>query len=434
MYWIYNILLFSYWLALLPSVLYQLIVRRNTYRHIKSIMGFLPLGFIKKIEKRPVIWIHAASIGEVVATSHIVKTIKQEFPNTVVVLFVVTRAGYAMAQRIIPEAEEILFFPLDQPFLLKRLIHIIKPSMILLIETELWPNFLRIAKKEKIPIMMVNGRISDRSLKRYQYISAFTKEMLGSINRFCMQSKFDAAYIEQLGAPVQDITVTGNMKYDQTYATVSEEEKQSLLDEFGFCHNHPIIVAGSTHKGEEEVLFHTFITVLEVYPQARMLIAPREIMRGKDVQNIASRYGLLSICRSAMKEPVHEGIPVVVLDTIGELGRLYSLGDIIFVGGSLVKTGGHNILEPAAHSKPIVVGPHMFNFKEIFNLLHSRQACLQVRNGHELTDTILRLCGDAQLREDMGRHCMEIMAENKGATHRNIEEIRMLFKKKQIIP
>lgn len=434
MYWIYNILLIIYWLGLIPVILYRLAFEEGFYERIKQSAGYMPLPLLKKIEGRRAIWVHAASVGEIVATSPIVKDIKRDFPEAVVVVSVVTATGHAMAHRIIPEADGIIFFPLDLPYLTKKILHIIKPITILLVETEIWPNFLRIAEKEKIPIMMVNGRISDRSMKRYRYISAFTKEMLGSINRFCMQSKFDAAYIEQLGAPVQDITVTGNMKYDQTYATVSEEEKQSLLDEFGFCHNHPIIVAGSTHKGEEEVLFHTFITVLQAYPQARMLIAPREIMRGKDVQNIASRYGLLSICRSAMKEPVHEGIPIVVLDTIGELGRLYSLGDIIFVGGSLVKTGGHNILEPAAHSKPIVVGPHMFNFKEIFNLLHSRQACLQVRNGHELTDTILRLCGDAQLREDMGRHCMEIMAENKGATHRNIEEIRMLFKKKHIIP
>ncbi|MCF0158203.1 MAG: 3-deoxy-D-manno-octulosonic acid transferase, partial [Veillonella sp.] len=285
-----------------------------------------------------------------------------------------------------------------------------------------------------IPVMMVNGRISDRSMKRYRYISAFTKEMLSSIERFCMQSSFDADHISRLGADVKEITVTGNMKYDQTYATVTDEEKQMLLDEFGFGHNHPIIVAGSTHKGEEDAVFETFKQVLEEYPQARLLIAPREIYRGHDVKALAKKYGLSAICRSDMIEPVHGAIPVVVLDTIGELGRLYSLGDIIFVGGSLVKTGGHNILEPAAHGKPILVGPHMFNFKEIFNLLNSRNACVQVKNQSALTDMVLHLCKHPELAEEMGRNCLNIIRENRGATRRNTKELRQLFESHHIIP
>ena len=357
-----------------------------------------------------------------------------EFPEAVVVVSVVTATGHAMAHRIIPEAEGIIFFPLDLPYLTRKILHIIKPIAILLVETEIWPNFLRIAQSENIPVMMVNGRISDRSMKRYKYISAFTKEMLRSIERFCMQSKFDAAHIEVLGAQTSDITVTGNMKYDQTYATVSAEEKQSLLEEFGFGNNHPIIIAGSTHKGEEETIFETFKQVLQEYPQARLLIAPREIYRGHDVQTLAKHYELNAICRSDMTEPVHEGIPVVVLDTIGELGRLYSLGDIIFVGGSLVKTGGHNILEPAAHGKPILVGPYMFNFKEIFALLNSRHACEQVKNGKELTAMVLRLCKDKDLATEMGQNCLDIIRENRGATQRNTQELRQLFKKHHIVP
>ena len=173
---------------------------------------------------------------------------------------------------------------------------------------------------------------------------------------------------------------------------------------------------------------------MQEYPQARLLIAPREIYRGHDVQSLAKRYELHAICRSDMTEPVHEGIPVVVLDTIGELGRLYSLGDIIFVGGSLVRTGGHNILEPAAHGKPILVGPHMFNFKEIFSLLNSRGACEQVKNGKELTEMVLRLCNDKVLAEEMGEHCLEIIRENRGATRRNTQELRQLFEAHHIIP
>lgn len=434
MYWFYNILLILYWIGLIPVILYRLAFEEGFYERIKQSAGYMPHDLLKKIEGRRAVWIHAASVGEIVAASPLVKDIKREFPEAVVVVSVVTATGHAMAHRIIPEAEGIIFFPLDLPFLTRRILHIIKPITILLVETEIWPNFLRIAEKEEIPVMMVNGRISDRSMKRYKYIHSFTKEMLKSITRFCMQSQIDARYIEQLGAPAGEITVTGNMKYDQTYAVVTEDQKEALLAEFGFHANHPIIIAGSTHKGEEEYIFHTFVAVLKEYPQARLLIAPREIYRGHDVQSLAKTYGLEGICRSDMRGPVHEGIPVVILDTIGELGRLYSLGDIIFVGGSLVKTGGHNILEPAAHGKPILVGPHMFNFKDIFSLLSSRNACLQVKDNKDLTQKVLMLCKDKALAQEMSNNCIILMHENRGATQRNTQELRKLFEEFSIIP
>lgn len=434
MYWIYNILLIIYWIGLIPVILYRLMFEEGFYERIKQSAGYMPESLMKKIEGRRAIWLHAASVGEIVATSPIVKDIKKKFPDAVVVVSVVTATGHAMAHRIIPEAEGIIFFPLDLPFLTRRILQIIKPITILLVETEIWPNFLRIAESEHIPVMMVNGRISDRSMHRYMFIKSFTREMLASIRYFCMQSKLDAEYIEVLGAKKDRITVTGNTKYDQTYASVTEADKIALQDEFGFGRNHPIIVAGSTHKGEEEAIFKAFQAIIKEFPCARLLIAPREIMRGNDVKSLSERMGLRAICRSTMTEPVHEGTPVIVLDTIGELGRLYSLGDIIFVGGSLVKTGGHNILEPAAHGKPILVGPHMFNFKEIYALLSSRDACLMVRDGNALTKTMLKLCHDKELRERMGANCLALVHENRGATQRNTEELRKLFEREQIIP
>lgn len=434
MYWIYNVLLIIYWIGLIPVILYRLAFEEGFYERIKQSAGFMPAELMKKIEGKRAIWLHAASVGEIVATSPIVKDLKVKFPDAVVVVSVVTATGHAMARRIIPEAEGIIFFPLDLPFLTRRILNIIKPIMILLVETEIWPNFLRIAEKEQIPVMMVNGRISDRSMKRYLYIKAFMHDMLGPIKKFCMQSKLDGEYIEVLGAPKERITITGNTKYDQTYAHVTEEEREALLHEFGFGHNHPIIIAGSTHKGEEESLLHAFQVILKSYPEARLLIAPREIMRGQDVKNLSMRQGLKAICRSEMNEPVHDEIPVVILDTIGELGRLYSLGDIVFVGGSLVKTGGHNILEPAAHGKPILVGPYMFNFKEIYSLLSSRNACRMVKNDSDLLDAMIELCDRKDLRVEMSQNCLDVIAENRGATQRNTEEVRKLFEELKIIP
>lgn len=234
MYWIYNVLLIFYWIGLIPVILYRLTFEEGFYERIKQSAGYMPDSLMKKIEGRRAIWVHAASVGEIVATSPLVKEIKHEFPDAVVVVSVVTATGHAMAERIIPEAEGIIFFPLDLPVLTRRILQSIKPISILLVETEIWPNFLRIAEELKIPVMMVNGRISDRSMKRYRYIKSFTHEMLSSIARFCMQSKFDADYIEQLGAKEENVTVTGNMKYDQTYATVTVEEKTRTLRRIWF--------------------------------------------------------------------------------------------------------------------------------------------------------------------------------------------------------
>lgn len=434
MYWIYNILLLIYWIGLIPVLLYGMVVKEGFYERLKPSMGFMTPALQERIAGRPVIWVHGASVGEIVAASPIVKDIQREFPQVAVVVSVVTKVGYGMAERILPDAEGIIFFPLDRPFFVRRALHLFNPLAILLVETELWPNFLRIAKKEQIPVMMVNGRISGRSHKRYMRIQSFVKGMLGSIDRFCMQSNIAAEYITDLGAHPSQVTVTGNTKYDQTYATVTEAEKEELLSQFGFSGHFPIIVVGSTHKGEEEIILEAFNGLREQYPKARLLLAPRQIIRAEEIVTMCESYGLQAVRRSTMDRPTDEATPVVILDTIGELGRLYALGDIIFVGGSFVPVGGHNILEPAAHGKPIVVGPHMFNFTEIYQLLSDRGACRMVHSAEELQAEWTLLSEQEEVRTERGAHCLEVVVENQGATHRNVQELRRLLEAYNRLP
>ena len=434
MYWIYNILLLIYWIGLVPVLLYRMVVKEGFYERLKPSMGFMTPALQKRIAGRPVIWVHAASVGEIVAASPIVKDIQREFPQVAVVVSVVTNVGYGMAERILPDAEGIIFFPLDRPFFVRRALHLLNPLAILLVETELWPNFLRIAKKEQIPVMMVNGRISRRSHKRYMRIQSFVKGMLGSIDRFCMQSNIAAEYITDLGAHPSQVTVTGNTKYDQTYATVTEAEKEELLSQFCFSGHFPIIVVGSTHKGEEEIILQAFTGLLQQYPKARLLLAPRQIVRAEEIVTMCESYGLQAVRRSTMGRPTDEATPVVILDTIGELGRLYALGDIIFVGGSFVPVGGHNILEPAAHGKPIVVGPHMFNFTEIYQLLSDRGACRMVHSAEELQAEWTLLSEQEEVRTERGAHCLEVVVENQGATRRNVQELRQLLETYNRLP
>lgn len=430
MYWLYNVLLLVYWATLIPMLIYRLIREEGFYQRIKQSIGFLPDDLKEKISNRHAIWVHAASVGEIVAASPIVREMRKTHPNEVIIVSVVTATGFRMAHQIIKGADGILYFPLDLPYLTDRILTIVKPRAIVLVETEIWPNFLRIAARKNIPVMMMNGRISRRSSSRYRMITFFTRRVLSTIYVFCMQSRIDAQYIIDIGADPNKVIVTGNTKYDQTYGIVTDEEKKRYLKELGFDENtYPIMIAGSTHKGENVSVYKAFCNIRNHFPGAKLIIAPRYIHQADLIYDEGVKHGVTMVKRSDMVAGRQIDGPYdgVLLDTIGELGRVYSLGDLIFVGGSLAHIGGHNILEPAAHGKPIVVGPNMFNFVEIFDLLSSRGACVMVRNEEEFIDTCLDILIHPEKAEEMKRHCLEIVEENQGATKKNLDELQRLL-------
>lgn len=430
MYWLYNVLLLVYWATLIPMLIYRLIREEGFYQRIKQSIGFLPDDLKEKISNRHAIWVHAASVGEIVAASPIVREMRKTHPNEVIIVSVVTATGFRMAHQIIKGADGILYFPLDLPYLTDRILTIVKPRAIVLVETEIWPNFLRIAARKNIPVMMMNGRISRRSSSRYRMITFFTRRVLSTIYVFCMQSRIDAQYIIDIGADPNKVIVTGNTKYDQTYGIVTDEEKKRYLKELGFDENtYPIMIAGSTHKGENVSVYKAFCNIRNHFPGAKLIIAPRYIHQADLIYDEGVKHGVTMVKRSDMVAGKQIAGPYdgVLLDTIGELGRVYSLGDLIFVGGSLAHIGGHNILEPAAHGKPIVVGPNMFNFVEIFDLLSSRGACVMVRNEEEFSDTCLDILIHPEKAEEMKRHCLEIVEENQGATKKNLDELQRLL-------
>ena len=430
MYWVYNMCLVAYWILQIPLLIYRLVFEEGFYDRLKQSAGIMPTPTLQQIAYHNAIWVHAASVGEVVAASPIVRELKKKYPHEMVVVSVVTATGHRMARRIIPEADGHIFFPFDLPVITERIVDIINPKAIVLIETELWPNFLRLAWKKKIPVMMMNGRISGRSMKRYSLVNGFTSRMLLQITKFCMQSQIDKKRIISMGALPERVTITGNTKYDQTYAEVTEEERQKLAKEFRFDGKGPIIVAGSTHGGEEEILLSVFKEILKDYKDARLLLAVREITRAPSVRVMIKNMGFSVIRRSKMGTDEDDGNPtqVVILDTIGELGRLYSLADVVFVGGSFVKVGGHNILEPAAHGKPVIVGPHMFNFQEIFELLSSEGVCLMAKDEKKLLSIFKGLLGNPAKKEAMGKAALKVVRNNQGATERNIEAFEELVK------
>jgi 3-deoxy-D-manno-octulosonic-acid transferase len=420
---LYDILTIILVIAAIPVFAYRLVREQGFGERLKQSFGFLPPAALAPVAGKNCLWLHAASVGEIVATSPIVKELRRQMPERPVLVSVVTANGYEMAKRIIPQADSIIYFPLDLPWLSRRVITRVNPTLFVLVETELWPNFLLACRDLNIAVMMVNGRISDKSVGNYRYLFTILDQMLDTVRRFCMQSTIDAQYIIRLGAKPRRVFVTGNTKYDQTHTEVSPAERQEIARSLQLPAGDPVIVAGSTHKGEEEYVLAAFNRVRERFPRARLVLAPRDNLRGSEVASLAGKYNLRAVRRTEFNG-AQDGHDVVVLDTIGELGKIYSIGDVVYVGGSLVKRGGHNILEPAAHGKAILVGPHMFNFKDSYALYSGRGACDTVYDSGDLGDKLISLLGDAATREAMGERALAIIRDNQGASVRSVEHIK----------
>lgn len=420
----YNIAAIIIVILIIPVFMIRSVREKGFVERIKQSLGFFPDHALDKVAKKHCIWVHAASVGEIVATSPLIKEFRKEFPQSPILVSVVTTSGYEMANRIIKDADAIIYFPLDLPFLAGHVLRRIHPRVFLPVETELWPNFLKTARKLHIPVMMVNGRISDRSVKQYKHLHSLLDDMIGTVKKFAMQSQIDADYIMRLGAPPELVTVTGNTKFDQTYTDVSPEEKQQIIAEMGLEVNTGILLAGSTHRGEEDYVLKAFKAVRKNNPQAKLVIAPRELLRTQEIIHLCKKAGFTVTTRTYLQENPGGGEDIVILDTIGELGKVYSIGDVVYVGGSLVPHGGHNILEPAAHGKAIIVGHYMFNFKDTHALFKNRDACVTVKDENELVTQVVKLFDEPEHRHKMEQETLAIVKENKGASRKSAVILR----------
>lgn len=427
MWLLYNLVILLAVLLALPVFLVRLVKERGFGRRWQQSMGFLPTSALQVVAGRQCVWVHAASVGEIVAASPIVREIRHQMPQRPILVSVVTTAGYAMANRIMVEADAVIHFPLDFSSVTAKVINMVAPAAFVLVETELWPNFIRQLSYRHTPIIMVNGRISDRSAKRYGYLGTILTDILAAISLFCMQSEQDARHIKNLGADPSRVIVTGNTKFDQTYSDISPVAREDLYHILQLDPSSPIIVAGSTHPGEERIIAAAFREVRQLYPQAQLVLAPRQILRVAEIESLLEGSDWQTVRRTSLADYKGAKPDVILLDTIGELGLIYSLGDIIFVGGSLIPQGGHNVLEPAAHAKPILVGPHMFNFKDSYSLLTECGACLTVKDSAELAAAIIDLLSDHKKRNQMGAQARTVIVKNRGASARSAVYIKEIL-------
>jgi 3-deoxy-D-manno-octulosonic-acid transferase len=406
-----------------PVWLYRLL-RHSKYRAgLAQRFGRMPER-LRDWQQPPTIWVHAVSVGEVQAVSGLIAELQQRLPSYRIAVSTTTATGQKLARDRFGAAN-VFYFPIDFAFAVRPYLRALRPELIVIAETEFWPNFLRLGRKAGARVAVVNARISDRSLPRYRRFRALIAPVLRNINLFLSQGEEDRRRLVEIGAPAERVQVSGNLKFDMKPATDVPlvAELKSALASAG-----PILVCGSTVEGEEEVLLRAFTLVRERYPNALMILAPRHPERFAQVAELVAASGIRSWRRSQWNaaEPVGPGI--FLLDSIGELASIYQLAVIAFVGGSLVAKGGHNILEAAQPGAAIVVGPHTENFRDMIALFR-RGGAVVVATADELAPTFFSLLGDESRRRGLGARAREILRDNAGATARTVSALQGLLGK-----
>ena len=404
-----------------------------TGKYRKSIgpkFGFIRPEIYEEMKGSPRIWIHAVSVGEVTAAAPIVASLRAHFPDACIVLSTGTETGQEMARRIIPGATAFIYYPLDIPWVIRKVILQVKPVIFIPTETELWPNFIRICREDDVKIVMVNGRISPRSFKRYAMTRFFWKHILETIDEIGVISEVDGERLKTLGMPPLRVHVLGNAKYDSLAARASSEIQEEISRLLNMVQKERVFVAGSTHEGEEQIVLDVYKRLLAIYPDVKLIIIPRHIERGKAVSALVGERGFKdSITMTEIKNGrLRADERVIIIDVIGELFKVYSLATVVFCGGSLVPKGGQNILEPAAWGKVIFYGPFMDDFRDERELLEKSGAGITVKSGEELLEGILKIMSDPEDLIRKGESGRDVVRSNMGAAERYAEMIRRHIK------
>jgi len=378
----------------------------------------------------PRIWVHAVSLGEVGAVHPLFRELRKVYPGACLMLSTGTESGQKMARERVNEATGTFFFPLDYTWVVRKVIRRLRPDLFILAETELWPNFLRVVKEEGAKSLLVNGRISDRSYERYRKVRFFFTAVLDHFDALSMIRVQDGERIISMGANPVQVFVNGNCKFDQAAALADPRLQGEMRRLVGIRADDRVFVAGSTHEGEEEVVIRAFLRLRKSFPELVLLLAPRHVDRCERVEKILERNGIRHwVRRSRLDGEGRKNAPVVLWDTFGELFKVYSLGTLVFCGGSLVSKRGQNILEPAAWGKVVLYGPSMEDFLDAHGLLSSVGAGIMVRNEEELTERCLYLLNHSREREGKGEAGREALLAQRGATQRNLELVRKLLKR-----
>jgi len=429
MYVAYSLLILIFVVLASPYLAYQAIRYKKYIGSIRQRMGYLPVSF--NLDGDESIWIHAVSVGEALTVRSLVADLKRRYPNLKIFLSTTTMTGQQVARRNVQDVDEVFYFPFDLSFAVRRTLRLVKPRLFVMMETEIWPNVLRQCRQHGVATVMVNGRISARSYPRYKLARPFFRRVLADVDRFCMQTEESARRIIDIGAEPARVVVTGSLKFDSLGAPASPNlearEQNRVLRYFRMTSGRPVLVAGSTMPGEEGFVFDAFRKLKANVTNPMLVIAPRHPERFGEVTQMARDQAFVTVRRSDLPIDAEPRADVVVLDTIGELPQVYQIATAVFVGGSLVDTGGHNILEPAAFGKPIVFGPYAHNFREITNAFVAHDAAIQVNGARGLEEALLALMTDPVRRARLGAAARALVDSNRGAKDKSLAIIAQLL-------
>ncbi len=448
MYAAYSVLIVAFFLVVSPYLLYQAIRYRKYIVSLPQRMGYLPVSF--NLDGDDSIWIHAVSVGEVLTIRALLPQLRERYPRLRLFVSTTTMAGQQVARSNLPFVDAVFYFPFDLGFIVNRTLKLVRPRLFIMMETEIWPNLLRACRRDGVKTALVNGRISTRSFPRYRLVRFFFRHVLDDVDRFCMQSDESARRVIEMGAPRERVSVTGSLKFDslempaatdggsrQSHAPsfmptpsvhdVHQRGRTRVLRYFRIKPGRPVVIAASTLKGEEEHVLEAFQRIRATMTNTLLIVAPRKPERFDEVERLVRRAGWNVARRTELRVDAEPRNDVVILDTIGELAQVFQVATVVFVGGSLVDAGGHNILEPAVFGKPIVFGPHMDNFAEIARTFLDNGAAVQVHSGRELESTLLELLGDPVRRASLGAAARALVEANRGARAKSLAVIAELL-------
>jgi len=421
MFLLYDLIILIFTLAYLPVYLFKGKFHRGFFRRLGSLPGGLNLD-------RP-IWVHAVSVGEAVSIKGLVDELRKVYPHKRIVISTVTATGNKIAGGLVNDRDLLTYLPLDFSFIVRKVIKKINPCLFIIAETEIWPNLITCLYKQNIPVVTVNGRISDSSYSGYRAIKLLIRPILRRVRYFCVQSDTDGARLKALGVAKENIRVTGNVKFDINLDAPAELDVPAVRRKLWLGLDDKLWVCGSTHPHEEEIIIKAYKELLISFPKLKLLLAPRHPERGRDIGRLVSDNYFLPVFVSNISGscPTCINHPVFILDVMGELLNYYSAADIVFVGGSLAKNGGHNILEPASQRKPVFFGPYMYNFRDISRLFLENKAGIMVHDANELAVKAKEILESSLLAKQLAERAYDLIAGNRGATKRNIEVIKQLL-------
>lgn len=422
-------LVFSFGLIIAtPYFLYQALAHGKYIRGLRQRFGFVP-----RLDGNPVIWLHCVSVGETQAARPLVKRLRQDFPDYALVVSTITDTGQTLAHDVFRnEAISICYFPLDLRSSVRRALDQINPAAVLIMETEIWPNFLRECAAREIPVALVNGRISPGSYRWYSLINRFLHRVLPFFSIAVMQTEEDADRLRALGMPAEKLFTAGNLKFDAQVASGLSTKTEEIRNRFGLDSELPLIVAASTHQPEEEIVLNSIKQVRNQHP-VRLMLVPRHPQRFNEVAALIEKSGMSWTRKTDRSDPKDITADVILLDTIGELPATFTLAQIVFVGGSIVKKGGQNVVEPAAARATIVTGPHTDNFHAIVRQMKEAQAIVQLpaldndAASAKLAEVFSELLSNSNERVELARRAKQLVIENQGATDKTLKLVAPLL-------